>query len=44
MPVVRVSGNVPELLVAALAEGAAIAEITPDTGPVFAFQAVVRMA
>ena len=44
IPVVRVSGNVPELLVAALAEGAEIAEITPDLGPVFAFQAVVRVA
>jgi hypothetical protein len=42
--VVRVSGNVPELLVAALAEGAEIAEITPDVGPVFSFQAVVRVA
>jgi hypothetical protein len=30
IPVVRVSGHVPELLVAPLAEGAEIAEITPD--------------
>jgi hypothetical protein len=44
IPVVRVSGNVPELLVAALGEGAEIAEIGPDIGPVFAFQAVVRVA
>ena len=44
IPVVRVSGHVPELLVAALAEGAEIAEITPDVGPVFSFQAVVRVA
>jgi hypothetical protein len=44
IPVVRVSGHVPELLVAALAEGAEIAEISPDIGPVFSFQAVVRVA
>jgi hypothetical protein len=44
IPVARVSGNVPELLVTALAEGAEIAEITPDIGPVFSFQAVVRVA
>jgi hypothetical protein len=44
IPVVRVSGNVPELLVAALAEGAEIAEITPDVGPVFSFQAGGRVA
>jgi hypothetical protein len=44
IPVVRVSGHVPELLVAALAEGAEIAEISPDVGPVFSFQAVVRVA
>jgi len=43
IPVVRVNGHMPELLVAALAEGAEIAEITPDVGPAFSFQAVVRV-
>jgi hypothetical protein len=44
IPVVRISGHVPELLVAAVAECAEIAEITPDVGHVFSFQAVVRVA
>jgi DNA invertase Pin-like site-specific DNA recombinase len=44
IPLLRISGQVPELLLAALADGADIAEIASDVGSLLPFEAAVRVA